>query len=334
MFSFKDPWILIFIPLLLFVFLVFLRQRAYTPSFLFPSRKLFFSMKANGKILIERKWIYVRLLILCLFVIALAGPQEVLDKTEITTEGIDIILAVDASGSMAAEDFQKDNKRVNRLEIVKDVLNEFIQGRKTDRIGLVVFAAQAYTACPLTTDYDWLTTNLKRIELGIIQEDGTAIGSAIAMSLSRLKESQAKSKMIILLTDGVNNAGKIVPVEAAEAARALGVKIYTIGAGTTGLAPFPVQDFFGRKAYQQVAVEIDEKLLKDIAQKTEGLYFRATDTESLRAIYKEIDRLEKTKIEETGYKEYKPLFGYVLCIALGLLFIDLILKNTLLMRIP
>ncbi|HPN88703.1 MAG TPA: VWA domain-containing protein [Candidatus Omnitrophota bacterium] len=334
MVSFKDTWILIFIPLIVLVFFVFLRKRVNHPSFLFPSKKLFLQIKENGKIFVERNLIYLRLFILCLFIVALAGPQEILEKTEITTEGIDIILTVDASGSMAAEDFQKDNKRVNRLEIVKEVVSEFIRGRKSDRMGLVVFAAQAYTACPLTTDYDWLIANLKRIELGIIQEDGTAIGSALATSLNRLKESQAKSKIIILLTDGVNNVGKILPLEAADAARALGVKIYTIGAGTTGFAPFPVQDFFGRKAYQQIAVEIDEKVLKEIAQKTEGLYFRAMDTESLRAIYKEIDRLEKTKIEETGYKEYKQLFVYVLLAALMLLLIEIILKNTILMRIP
>ncbi|HHE65150.1 MAG TPA: VWA domain-containing protein, partial [Bacteroidetes bacterium] len=193
---------------------------------------------------------------------------------------------------------------------------------------------QAYTVCPLTTDYDWLVNNLRRVELGLIEEDGTAIGSAIASSLSRLDESKAKSKIIILLTDGVNNAGNIQPLEAAKAAGSQGIKIYTIGAGSRGIVPYPAQDIFGRTVYQQVQVDLDEATLKRIAQMTEGQYFRATDTESLRNIYQEIDKLEKTEMQETGYKEYKQLFVWFLLAGLIIFVLELILSNTVLTRIP
>ncbi len=234
---------------------------------------------------------------------------------------------------MAAEDFTVGGRRYNRLDVVKDVVREFIAGRGVDRIGLVTFAALAYTVCPLTTDYAWLTTNLERIRLGMIT-DGTAIGSAVNSSLTRLKNSEAKSKVIILLTDGVNNAGEIDPLTAARAARALGVRIYTIGAGTKGFAPFPARDVFGRKVYQQVRIDIDEKLLEGIAQVTGGKYFRATDTESLRSIYQAIDALEKTRIKQAGYFEYDELFSRVLLVALMALLIELVLSSTVLLKIP
>jgi len=234
---------------------------------------------------------------------------------------------------MAAEDFTIGGRRYNRLDVVKNVVREFIANRGGDKIGLITFAGLAYTVCPLTTDYAWVTTNLERIRLGMIK-DGTAIGSAINSSLTRLKNSEAKSKVMILLTDGVNNAGEIDPLTAARAARALGIKIYTIGAGTKGFAPFPAQDVFGRKVYQQVRIDIDEKLLQGIAQITGGTYFRATDTESLRAVYSAIDALEKTRIEQAGYREYKEWFVEVLLLALGVLMIEIVLGNTLLLRIP
>ncbi|MDP8212601.1 MAG: VWA domain-containing protein [Candidatus Zapsychrus exili] len=331
--SFSSIWILFLAPIVL-IAIYLISKRSVLPSFRFPSKTLLVGIKKNWKTKISNNLIFLRLFILGLFLVALAGPRQVLEKTEITTEGIDIILAVDASGSMAAEDFELRGKRTNRLNIVKDVVKEFVLKRTADRIGIVVFAGQAYTVCPLTTDYDWLISHLERIELGLIKEDGTAIGSSIASSLSRLDQSQAKSKIIILLTDGVNNAGKVEPLKAAEAAKPLGVKIYTIGAGTNGLAPFPTRDLFGRKVYRQVRVDLDEKTLKEIADITEGQYFRATDTESLREIYKEIDKLEKTEIEETGYREYKQLFGYFLLAALALLFIELILINTIFLQIP
>jgi Ca-activated chloride channel family protein len=257
----------------------------------------------------------------------------VLEETIFKTEGIDIVLTIDASGSMAAEDFKKDGKRQNRLAIVKDVVQEFVDQRQNDRIGLVAFGGVAYTVCPLTTDYSWLSKNLERITLGLI-EDGTAIGSGIASSVARLRSSEAKSKVIVLLTDGIHNAGKLNPLEAARVAESLGIKIYTIGAGTKGYAPFPATDFFGRTVYQNILIEIDEKTLQEIAKITGGQYFRATDTESLRQIYKEIDALEKTKIEQVGFLEYEELFHWFLLVALIFLLMQILLEQTVFLKVP
>ena len=329
---FKDPGIFLFIPVVL-IALYFLARRQRPLSIRFSSKELVAGLPASWKIRFRHLPAILRALALALFLLALTGPRAVLQQTRHESEGIDIVLAIDASGSMAAEDFSIGGQRYNRLEVVKNVVREFINNRGGDRIGLVTFAARAYTVCPLTTDYAWLTTNLERIRLGMIT-DGTAIGSAINSSLTRLKNSEAKSKVIILLTDGVNNAGEIDPLTAARAAQALGVKIYTIGAGAQGLAPFPVQDVFGRKVYQQVRIDIDAKLLQGIAQVTGGKYFRATDTESLRTIYSAIDALEKTRIKQAGYFEYDELFTGVLLAALMILAAEIILSNTLLLRIP
>jgi len=330
--SFKDPWILILVPIVIGL-IYFLRRKQSAPTLRFSSNALFSGIKSGWKVNAQKSLFFVELVALALFLIALAGPREVLERTEITTEGIDIILTVDASGSMAAMDFELNGKRVNRLEAVKNVVEDFVKGRAGDRIGLVVFASRAYTICPLTTDYDWLIENLKRIELGLVGEDGTAIGSAVTSSLGRLEGRESKSKIVVLLTDGVNNAGKIDPITAAQAAESLGIKVYSIGAGTRGMAPYPVQ-FFGRTVMQNMRVEIDEETLKQVSKKTNGKYYRATDTRTLREIYKEIDRLEKTEIEETGYREYKQLFSVFVFIALALILIVSVLGNTLLLRIP
>ena len=329
---FKDPLILLLIPVILVLLYLAEKKKKY-PTFRYSSLQLI-RPKRSWKVVMSQGLVFLRGLVLTLFIIALAGPRLTLERSEITTEGLDIILAVDASGSMAAEDFKIKNQRVNRLAVVKNVVEDFISKRSGDRIGLVVFAKQAYTLCPLTTDYDWLIANLKRVELGIIGEDGTAIGSALASSLGRLDKSQAKSKIIILLTDGVNNAGKIQPLQAAKAASSQGIKIYTIGAGSRGLVPYPVKDLFGRSVYRQVQMDLDEETLQKIAEITQGKYFRATDTASLQNIYDEINKLEKTEIKETGYKEYKQLFGWFLLAGMGLLFLEFILSNTILMRIP
>ena len=329
---FKDPWILLFIPFALL--LLYLIQRRRRPeSIRFSSKQLVVRLPASWKIRLRNLPVILRGIVLALFLAALAGPRSILKQTIHESEGIDIVLAIDASGSMAAEDFTIGGRRYNRLDVVKNVVREFIANRGGDKIGLITFAGLAYTVCPLTTDYAWVTTNLERVRLGMIK-DGTAIGSAINSSLTRLKNSEAKSKVVILLTDGVNNAGEVDPLTAARAAQALGVKIYTIGAGAKGFAPFPVQDIFGRKVYQQVQIDIDEKLLQEIAQVTGGTYFRATDTESLRAIYSAIDELEKTRIKQTGYFEYEEWFDEVLAAALAILAIEIILGNTLLLRIP
>jgi len=329
---FKDQIILLFLPIVLAVIFLAMRQ-SKAASLHFPSGELVDSLHRTWKIRFSGIPFFLRLIAAALFVVALAGPRSVLEEAIHETEGIDIILAIDGSGSMAAEDFTLKGKRYNRLEVIKSVLEEFIDARKSDRIGLVAFAGLAYTVSPLTTDYNWLKTNLERLRL-YMMEDGTAIGSAISASLARLQKSDAKSKIIILLTDGVNNRGKVDPIAGAKAAKALDVKIYTIGAGTNGMAPYPVQDIWGRRGYQNVPVEIDEETLKTIATTTGGKYFRATDTDSLREVYKEIDRLEKTKIEESGYREYKELFGYFLGAALILLLLGAVLENTLFLRIP
>jgi Ca-activated chloride channel family protein len=328
----KTPWILLLIPVaLLFVFWV--RRKQGRSGLRFPSVDLVSSLHRTWKTDLSKLPFYLRVIVLVLMILALAGPRSILEETQHKTEGIDIVLAIDASGSMQAEDFKMKGKRYNRLAVVKDVVHDFIDRRPHDRIGLVAFAGKAYTVSPLTTDHSWLKTNLDRIDFNVIQ-DGTAVGSALASSLARLKKSQAKSKMIILLTDGINNAGKIAPLEAAEAARALKVKVYTIGAGTKGFVPFPVTDVWGRRYYQEVRIDIDEATLQEIAAITGAKYFRATDTESLRQIYQEIDAMEKTEIEEFGYREYRELFVVVLALGLILLFIEMILSNTLLLRLP
>ena len=265
--------------------------------------------------------------------VALARPQYGNEQTKVTTEGIDIVLAVDVSGSMLAEDFEMGGKRYNRLYVIKQVVKDFIQRRINDRIGLVVFAGRAYTQCPMTLDYGMLLQLLDKVEIGMI-EDGTAIGSAISSSVDRLRGTKAKSKVGILLTDGRNNAGEIDPFTAAEIAKTFGIKIYTIGAGTKGLAPFPAVDLFGNKVMRQVKIDIDDESLTEIAKITDGKYYRATDTESLKEIYSQIDKLEKTESEVTHYTEYNELFPYFLLPAFGLLLFELGLTKTRYRKIP
>ncbi|MBZ0165671.1 MAG: VWA domain-containing protein, partial [Candidatus Omnitrophica bacterium] len=269
---------------------------------------------------------------LILLLIALAGPRLISQETIRKTEGIDIVLTVDTSTSMSAEDFTLNSQRVNRLEIVKRVVSDFIAQRQNDRIGLVAFAAQAWTVTPLTTDYAWLQTNLERITFGIIK-DGTSIGPAIMTSIARLQSSTAKSKVVILLTDGADGGTKIDPLEAAKVAKSFGIKIYTIGAGSDGEVAVPVS-IFGRKVFMPQRFEIDEELLKEVALSTGAKYYRATGTQELRKIYKEIDELEKTEIEEIGFLEYTELFDRFLIAALALSLAGTLLENTLLMRLP
>lgn len=275
----------------------------------------------------------LRIIALSLIAVSLSRPQSPLEESKVQTEGIDIVLGIDVSTSMLAEDFTLKGKRVNRLDAVKDVVQGFIRGRENDRIGLVGFAGRAYTVSPLTLDYSWLLQNLERVRIGMI-EDGTAIGLGLASSINRLKDTEAKSKVVILLTDGRNNAGDISPSLAAESAKALGIKVYTIGAGTKDLAPYPARDFFGNKVYQSIKIDIDEDTLMDIASKTGARYFRATDTQSLREIYGEIDKMEKTPLEEKGYLEYKELFTGFLGAALLLVLLETGLSNTWLRTLP
>lgn len=269
----------------------------------------------------------LRLLALAAAVCVIARPQSTSSHRDEKTEGIDIVMAVDISGSMRAQDFKP-----NRLEAAKDVAIRFISGRETDNIGLVIFAGESFTQCPLTTDHAVLTNLFSDIQTGML-EDGTAIGSGLATAISRIKESKAKSKVIILLTDGENNRGSITPLKAAEIAQTFGVRVYTIGVGTNGTAPFPVQTAFGIQ-YQDMEVKIDENLLTQIADMTGGKYFRATNKSSLQSIYEEIDQLEKTIMDVREYtkrtEEYLP---YALACAL-LLLLEMLLRNTILRTLP
>ena len=275
----------------------------------------------------------LRAIALVLLVIALARPQLGTAATKVHREGVDIVLAVDLSGSMLAEDFTLGSSRANRVDVVKSVVKDFIAARPEDRIGLVLFAARPYTQCPLTLDHGWLLQNLERAKVGMI-EDGTAIGSALATAVNRLRPSTAKTKFVVLLTDGQNNAGRITPQTAAEAAAALKIKVYTVGAGTRGVAPYPAQDLFGNKVYRPMEVDIDEDTLKKIATTTNGRYFRATDTKSLREIYEEIDRTEKTPFEAPQFLDFRELYAWLAWPALGLLLLEIGLSETVLRKLP
>lgn len=263
-----------------------------------------------------------------LLVVALARPQDVEQNVRTNTEGIDIMLAIDVSGSMLARDFKPD-----RITAAKEVAGSFIADRYGDRIGLVAFAGEAFTQSPLTTDQSTLQTLLARIRSGLI-EDGTAIGNGLATAINRLRESDAKSKVIILLTDGVNNRGEIAPVMAAEIAKEQGIRVYTIGVGSRGTAPTPAIDMFGNMTFVQAKVEIDEKTLQEIADATGGRYFRATDNEKLRAIYDEINRLEKSKVEVADFTTYTEEYLRWVLAALALLAAEFLIRTLILKRIP
>ena len=268
-----------------------------------------------------------------LLVVALARPQMGAAETKLHREGVDVVLAVDVSGSMLAEDFTLGKERASRVDVIKSVVKEFVAARPEDRIGLVLFAARAYTQCPLTLDHGWLLQNLDRAKVGMI-EDGTAIGSAIASAVNRLRASTAKGRFVVLLTDGQSNAGRVTPETAAEAAATLGIKVYTVGAGTRGMAPYPAQDMFGNKVYRPMQVDIDEDTLKRVAQKTGARYFRATDTQSLRDVYAEIDRAEKTPFEAPQFLDYRELYPWLAWPAFALLLMEIGLSETLLRKLP
>lgn len=268
----------------------------------------------------------LRMIAISLLIIVLARPQSTDRFRDVSTEGIDIILALDISGSMLARDF-----RPNRLEASKNVATEFISGRPYDRIGLVVFSGETFTQCPLTTDHAVLINLLREIESGMI-EDGTAIGMGLANAVTRIKDSEAKSKVIILLTDGINNRGEVAPATAAGIAKTFGIRVYTIGVGSRGMAPYPVQTPFGTQ-YQNMPVEIDEDILKDIAANTGGRYFRATDNNKLVEVYSEIDKLEKSKIDVRQFTKKEEEYLPLAIIAFSLLAIELLLRFTILRKL-
>ncbi len=292
-----------------------------------PSVSVFKSAPRSFRQRFRHVLFVLRLAALSLLIIALARPQSTSRGENVSTEGIDIVMATDISGSMLAEDFHP-----NRIEAAKRVAADFIKGRPNDRIGLVIFSGESFTQCPLTLDHDVLTNLLNQVKSGMI-EDGTAIGEGLATSISRLKDSQSKSKVIILLTDGVNNRGSIDPLTAAGIAQTFNIRVYTIGVGTTGMAPYPVQTPFGIQ-YQNIPAEIDEGLLQKIADMTGGKYFRATDNRTLKDIYNEIDRLEKTKIEVTQFRRHKEEF-YTAGMFAGLfLLLELLFGQTLFRKLP
>ena len=275
----------------------------------------------------------LKLLALALLIIGLARPQFGRNTSQVQASGVDILLALDVSGSMEALDFKLDGQPASRVDVVKSVVAKFIEARPNDRIGIVAFAGAPYLVSPLTLDHDWLLQNLDRVQIGSV-EDGTAIGSALAMSVNRLRDQPGKSKLVVLLTDGQNNAGKVLPDTAAQAAKALGVKVYTIGAGVRGEAPVPVTDAFGNKRLVMARVDVDETTLQKIADETGAKFYRATDTDSLNHIYAQIDRLEKTTHTMKKFEQQRELFGWAIVPALALLGTGLGLEQTRFRRLP
>jgi len=326
--TFAYPWILYFLSLLPILIAWYVWQGRKKPAAIkYSSLKIFKDISPTLRERLRHIPFALRLIGLAFLIIALARPQNFSAGQNINAEGIDIAMVLDISGSMLAEDFKP-----NRLDAAKEVIDNFVSARTTDRIGLVIFSREAFTQCPLTIDYSVLRNLLLDIKSGMI-EDGTAIGNAIANGVNRLKDSDAESKVIILLTDGVNNSGEVDPLSAAEIAATFGIRIYAIGVGTRGQAPYPVQTPFGIR-YQMVPVEIDEPLMKKIAEFTGGQYFRATNNQALEEIYNKIDKMEKTKIEITSYKNAKELYAGWLGLGFLFLMFELISAKTILRKLP
>ena len=319
--------LLVAVPMVVYVY--FVRRRGHQTPIRFSDTRLITGVQSTVRVRQRHVPFLLRVLALTVLIVAAARPQAGTVMHEVSSEGIDIMLILDISGSMMAEDFQPDN----RLGIAKQVIKDFISGRANDRIGLVVFSSQAFTQCPLTLDYGVLINFLDQVNFGLL-EDGTAIGLAEATAVNRLRDSKAKSKVMILLTDGVNNTGFPDPIPAAEIAKTLGIKIYTVGVGKPGKAPYPVQDPIFGKRYQYMENQIDEDMLKRIANMTGGLYFRAKTPEMLAEIYRQISALEKTEIKSQQYTRYRELFTYLALLGLGLVMIEQLLAHTRFRRIP
>jgi len=318
-------YLLIIIPLLIVWY--WFRYKSREPEMSFSDVGAFDGDTKSPKVWLRHSLFVLRLLALALLIIAIARPQSTSRKKNISVEGIDIVLALDVSGSMLARDFKPD-----RLEAAKKIAKDFISKRPDDRIGLVIFSGEAFTQVPLTTDHAMINDMFREIKSGMI-EDGTAIGDGLATAVSRLEESDAISKVVILLTDGVNNAGSVDPMSAAEIAKLYGVRVYTIGIGSRGYAPYPVQTPFGTQM-QQMKVQIDEDLLQKIAKETGGHYFRATGNAKLREIFKEIDKLEKSKIDIQEFRKKYEMFLPFALIALALFMLEILLRYMVFRRIP
>ena len=316
---------LLLIPLLVLWYIR--KHRVITSDVRFSTLLPFAGVKPTLKERLRHSPFILRMVMLAALFIAMARPQTTSHGENIYSEGIDIALLLDISGSMLAEDFQP-----NRVGAAKEVAQRFIDGRRNDRIGLVIFAGQSFTQCPMTLDYRVLKNLLRQVQPGMV-EDGTAIGMAIAQGVNRLKDSKAKSKIMILLTDGVNNRGEIDPLTAAQIAATFGIRIYTVGVGTEGEAPYPVQTPFGIR-YQNIPVDVDEATLQKIAGITNGEYFRARNNRMLRDIYQEIDKLEKSRIEVKSYRSYAELFYEWAGAGMLLLLLEVTLSGTLLRKLP
>jgi Ca-activated chloride channel family protein len=331
--AFAHPWLLLLI--LLLPLASWLKgRRGLPPAFVYSSVKLVASLSGAkrsraGAFLMALRW-----LALVLFIVALAQPRLLKSTTQVKASGIDIVVALDMSGSMVSEDFVVDGQRVNRFDMARRVLKGFIDQRPNDRIGLVLFASQAYIATPLTLDHDYLEADLDRLKIGDIDQNSTAIGDGLATAVNRLRDLKAKSKIVILMTDGQNNAGKIDPVMAANAAAALGVKVYTVGIGEHGMAPMPVYMGGQKVGYQNVPVDIDEDTLRQIAEKTGGNYYRADNAKKFQEIYAEINKLEKTEAVINKFTEYKELFPWFVWGGLAVLLVELMLGQTVFRRLP
>ena len=328
-FRFEDPWLLL---ILLSLPILILRERTIASVINYSSLASLKAVSQHHSKIKAMIPIILRFIAITLFIIAFARPQEGHKRTEILSQGVDIVLAIDTSGSMQALDFKKNETQVTRLSVVKDVVAEFVKNREMDRIGMVVFGANAFTQCPLTLDQNILLSFLDKLKIGMAG-DATAIGSAIGISARRLKDLKSKSKVIILLTDGRNNSGAISPLQAAEIAKSLGIKVYTIGVGKRGKAPFLVDSIFGKRLIYQ-NVDIDEEVLNKISKMTDAKYFRATDLKSLKDIYKQIDLLEKSEVKSIDHSEHKELFHYFLIPGLILLLTEIVFSNSFLRRLP
>jgi Ca-activated chloride channel family protein len=325
--TFGQPWLLLlFIIIPFLIYWKFNNEKKQVAAIGISSTKGLGNSKSWKNAVQHFPFIF-RMLALACIIIALARPQTKFDETQTEGEGIDIILCIDVSGSMTAQDFQP-----NRMEAAKKVAEDFVDHRPSDRIGVVIFAGESFTQCPLTTDHYVLKSQIAQIRNGLL-EDGTAIGSGLATSVDRLRNSKSKSKVIILLTDGINNGGLIDPNTAKEIAKTFHIKVYTIGVGSEGYAPTPVSTPMGI-VMQNQKVSIDEKLLQNIATETGGKYFRATDNTSLENIYNEIDKMEKSKVEVTTFHHYSEKFYPFIFAALALLLIEIILRYTLFKKFP
>ncbi len=333
-FQFAHPWAVAL--LLLLPLLAFLRGHRGKEAAIQYSGLSLFGPLVRGRKVQPGGWLSaLRYPALFFLLVALARPQKVDSSTQVQESGIDMMLAIDLSPSMQALDYHKDGQEVSRVDVVRETVGQFIQDRPNDRIGMVAFAGEAYLMSPLTLDHDWLLQNVKRLQVGLAG-DATAIGSALAVCTNRLRDQPSKSKIIVLLTDGQNNAGKITPLAAAEAAHALGIKIYTIGAGSSDLAKYPQgrDPFTGRIIYTMIPVDMDEGALKKIAEIGEGKFFRAADYDSLKRVYAEINQLETSQVAVKHFEHVKEYFTWALYPGLLFLGLEIALAHTRWRRVP